>query len=166
MTRLLLSAAARAVLGGGPGPDRLRSNSSLATSPSTGAHSFRRLVATIPDAERGQPPDGLSFWNGFGGFTPDGHEYVIVIDSHLTCADRHCLRLPGRMCSPIPSSDVWSRTLGLGYSWAGQQSDESPDSVVQRSDFGSARRSDLFCVTRRPATSGRQHRCRSGLEQL
>ena len=82
------------------------------TAHSTGAtHSGQ--VATTAVAERSQPPDGLSFWNGFGGFTPDGREYVIVIDGISQRQTRRCLRLPGRMCSPIRSSDVWSRRLVL-----------------------------------------------------
>ena len=28
------------------------------------------------------PPEGLQFWNGYGGFASDGREYVIVIDGN------------------------------------------------------------------------------------
>ena len=51
-------------------------------------------------------PEGLRFWNGFGGFTGDGREYVIVIDG-TPPVDRPCRRPPGPMCWPIRDSDAW-----------------------------------------------------------
>jgi cellobiose phosphorylase len=59
----------------------------------------------------------LSFWNGFGGFTRDGREYVIAIDGD------------SQIAPPLPPSP-WTNVLanpqfgclvteaGLGYSWA------------------------------------------------
>ena len=79
---VLLAAAARVVLGGGHGTlaDQLRHRPEpIPLSPP--------LVVTAPSStqETGRPaappPEGLLFWNGHGGFTPDGREYVIVIDS-------------------------------------------------------------------------------------
>jgi hypothetical protein len=69
-------------------------------------------------AQHGQPPDGLSFWNGFGGFTPDGREYAIVIDG---------LSQAGPTLPPAPWTNVLANPgfgclvteAGLGYSWAG-----------------------------------------------
>ncbi len=60
----------------------------------------------------------MSFWNGFGGFTGDGREYVIVIDGTS-------------QVRPILPPAPWTNVLanpgfgclvtegGLGYSWAG-----------------------------------------------
>src|SRR6185295_6992463 len=65
-----------------------------------------------------QPPERLSFWNGFGGFTSDGREYVIAIDG-------------GSQIAPLLPPSPWTNVLanpqfgclateaGLGYSWAG-----------------------------------------------
>ena len=60
----------------------------------------------------------MSFWNGFGGFTRDGREYVIVIDgtSHR-----------GPTLPPAPWTNVLANPQfgclvtegGLGYTWAG-----------------------------------------------
>ena len=60
----------------------------------------------------------MSFWNGFGGFTPDGREYVIVIDGTSQLGPK----LP-----PSPWTNVLANPrfgclvteAGLGYSWAG-----------------------------------------------
>jgi len=64
------------------------------------------------------PAEELSFWNGFGGFTHDGREYVIVIDG----ASHRGPTLP-----PAPWTNVFANPqfgclvteAGLGYSWAG-----------------------------------------------
>src|SRR5206468_2904874 len=58
----------------------------------------------------------LVFWNGFGGFGPDGREYVIVVDCTTTPT------LP-----PAPWTNVIANQncgclvteAGLGYTWAG-----------------------------------------------
>ena len=140
--KVLLSAAARAVLGGGHGSLTDQIEQHAGPGPLGQRHSFRP-VATTPVAQHGQPPDGLSFWNGFGGFTPDGREYVIVIDG-IAPAQTHVA---------AGSLDECARQSGVrmsgdgGWSWlqlGGQQPNESPQPVVQRSDFGSARRSDLL----------------------
>jgi cellobiose phosphorylase len=60
----------------------------------------------------------LRFWNGFGGFTPDGREYVIVVDGTSRI---------GPTLPPAPWTNVLSNRqfgclvteAGLGCSWAG-----------------------------------------------
>ena len=115
--RVLLAAAARAVLGG--------RNSSLADQldrRAAAATVSRPTIARTPlvSAPAGQSatPEGLRFWNGFGGFTPDGREYVIVIDGTARGG-------PG--LPPAPWTNVLANPgfgclvteAGLGYSWAG-----------------------------------------------
>src|SRR4029453_16266285 len=60
------------------------------------------------------PPEGLLFWNGLGGFTPDGREYLIAIDAVPTLPPApwtNVLANPGFGCLVTEA--------GLGYSWAG-----------------------------------------------
>jgi cellobiose phosphorylase len=118
---VLLAAAARAVLGGGCGSlteqiEHIDSRADSRPEPSlsfTSAASATKTVATPA-----QPPEGLSFWNGFGGFTRDGREYKIVIDGSSQSG-------PG--LPPAPWTNVLSNPqfgclateAGLGYSWAG-----------------------------------------------
>jgi cellobiose phosphorylase len=60
----------------------------------------------------------LLFWNGFGGFTGDGREYVIVIDGTPS---------GGPALPPAPWTNVLANPgfgclvteAGLGYTWAG-----------------------------------------------
>ena len=64
------------------------------------------------------PPEGLLFWNGLGGFTPDGREYVILIDGTPP---------GGPALPPAPWANVLANPgfgclvteAGLGCSWAG-----------------------------------------------
>ena len=64
------------------------------------------------------PPEDLLFWNGLGGFTPDGREYVIVIDGTPP---------GGPALPPAPWANVLANPgfgclvteAGLGCSWAG-----------------------------------------------
>ena len=116
---LLLSAAARAVVGRGRGslagavePD----DSALAEAPELIVAS---PAAARPAARRTLPPNGsLRFWNGLGGFSQDGREYVIQIDRTSPAA----ATLP-----PAPWTNVLANPQfgclvtegGLGYTWAG-----------------------------------------------
>jgi cellobiose phosphorylase len=105
----LVAAAARAVLDGRPLGDQIdsRAEPNVKTSPS--------FAAENAGAETAQslPPGDLRFWNGIGGFGPDGREYVIVVDRGA---------LP-----PAPWTNVLANPqfgclvteAGLGYSWAG-----------------------------------------------
>jgi cellobiose phosphorylase len=114
--RVLLAASARAVLGGERGSlaNQLGSRvvSTAAVRPRITA---RPAVKHLEKAA--SPPDGLRFWNGHGGFTPDGKEYVIVVDNTAHAA---------RALPPAPWTNVLSNRrfgclvteAGLGYSWS------------------------------------------------
>src|SRR5215510_2194579 len=78
--KVLLAAVARAVLGGDRGSLSEQIDHGVA-SPSALPRLIPSAVAVELVAPPIQPPEELSFWNGFGGFTRDGREYVIVIDS-------------------------------------------------------------------------------------
>jgi cellobiose phosphorylase len=115
---VLLAAAARMVLGDGRGTlavQLLREMKPISLPPPLAA------TASSVNPETGPPlrkkddalPKELLFWNGLGGFTPDGREYVIMIDG---------LALP-----PAPWANVLANPgfgclvteAGLGCSWAG-----------------------------------------------
>ena len=96
--------------------------------------------------------EALLFDNGLGGFTADGREYVITLRAGerppapwSQRARQSRLRLPG---------DRGRRRLHLG----GQQPDESPHALEQRSGERSARRGRLPPRRRRPESSGRRRR--------
>jgi cellobiose phosphorylase len=116
--RVLLAAAARAVLGGGRGSladqvDRRPTAAKLAPPPVAATPN-----AAAPSGQSTTPPPDLRFWNGHGGFTPDGREYVVVIDGTA----RRGPALP-----PAPWTNVLANPgfgclvteAGLGYSWSG-----------------------------------------------
>jgi len=116
--RVLLAATARAVLGGRNGSlaDKLDRRAAAATvSRPTIA---RTPIVAAPAGQSATRAEGLKFWNGFGGFTPDGREYVIIIDGTARGG-------PG--LPPAPWTNVLANPgfgclvteAGLGYSWAG-----------------------------------------------
>ena len=114
---VLLAAAARAVLGGRRGS--LADQIDLDTEPPSELEALapERLIAK-PVVRRAVPPNGLLFWNGLGGFTQDGREYVIAVDRTSPVA----ATLP-----PAPWTNVLANPQfgclvtegGLGYTWAG-----------------------------------------------
>jgi cellobiose phosphorylase len=115
---VLLSAAARAVLGGGRASlaEQLDHRPAPAPLPPLllTSCSIPREAAVEPTRE----PEGLLFWNGFGGFTGDGREYVIMIDGTgpggpalPPAAWTNVLANPGFGCLVTEG--------GLGYTWAG-----------------------------------------------
>ena len=67
--------------------------------------------SALPDAPKPLPPRELIFRNGFGGFTRDGHEYVITLQ-------------PGKM-TPAPWVNVLANPTfgtivsesGSAYTW-------------------------------------------------
>jgi cellobiose phosphorylase len=63
-------------------------------------------------------PNGLNFWNGFGGFTADGHEYVIVIDGNSS-GGPHLPPAPWTNVLANPGFGCLVTEAGLGYTWAG-----------------------------------------------
>jgi cellobiose phosphorylase len=125
---VLLAAAARAVLGGGRGTlaDHLGRELEPGALPPPLAPTVKPSPpeagrpTTAPQAGRPTtaPPGRLLFWNGRGGFTPDGREYLIVIDGAAA---------GGPALPPAPWTNVLANPgfgclvteAGLGYSWAG-----------------------------------------------
>jgi cellobiose phosphorylase len=116
--RVLLAAAARAVLGGGHGSLADQVDRRPAAAPPARPPIARTPIAPEPPGPSATPPEGLRFWNGHGGFTPDGREYVIVIDGTAR---------GGSVLPPAPWTNVLANPgfgclvteAGLGYSWAG-----------------------------------------------
>jgi cellobiose phosphorylase len=115
---VLLAAAARAVLGGDRGSLAEQIDHRAAPQPDPPPQLINTAVATEPVPQPNRPPEELSFWNGFGGFTRDGREYVIVLDGTSPMRPN----LP-----PAPWANVLANPqfgclvteAGLGYSWAG-----------------------------------------------
>jgi len=115
---VLLAAAARVVLGGNRGSLTEQIDRYVVPQHTPAPLLTPATVAPKPVARPTRPPEELSFWNGFGGFTHDGREYVIVIDG----ASHREPTLP-----PAPWTNVLANPqfgclvteAGLGYSWAG-----------------------------------------------
>ena len=115
---VLLTAAARAVLGGGRRSlaDQLDCRPAATALPPP--LTITQPTAPEPVGNPAMPPEGLRFWNGCGGFASDGREYVILIDG--TAAG-------GPALPPAPWTNVLANPgfgclvteAGLGYSWAG-----------------------------------------------
>src|SRR5262249_36618191 len=61
-------------------------------------------------------PSDLLFWNGLGGFTPDGREYVVVIEGDPT---PHLPPAPWINVLANPAFGCLVGEAGLRYSWAG-----------------------------------------------
>jgi cellobiose phosphorylase len=117
--RLLIEAAARAVLRGDRGSltEQLRHEPEPPAMPPP-------LVATAsasspsPQPRADAPPEDLVFWNGLGGFTPDGREYVIIINGTAPCGTR----LPPAPWINVlanPGAGCLATEAGSGYTWAG-----------------------------------------------
>jgi cellobiose phosphorylase len=115
---VLLAAAARAVLGGDRGSLTEQIDRSADQEPALALPFTSAAIPTKIVAQPARPPKGLIFWNGFGGFTCDGREYVIVIDGTSQS---------GPALPPAPWTNVLANPqfgclateAGLGYSWAG-----------------------------------------------
>ena len=116
--RMLIEAAARAVLPGDRGllTEQLRNEPGPPALPPELAANPTPAPATPPRADA--PPEDLVFWNGLGGFTPDGHEYVIVIDGTAPGGPR----LPPAPWINVlanPVAGCLATETGPGYTWAG-----------------------------------------------
>ena len=113
---VLIKAAARAVLGGNRGSLKAQLGHRVDIRPAPPPQPRSPIAANAGGQVR--PPEELSFWNGFGGFTAGGREYVILVDCNLQ---------PGPRLPPSPWTNVLSNPqlgclvteAGLGYSWAG-----------------------------------------------
>jgi cellobiose phosphorylase len=115
---VLITAAARAVLGA----DRSSLAAHIECRPATPPFPPLLKTTTLPSTEaappRATPHEDLQFWNGFGGFTADGREYVIAVDGAPP---------GGPVLPPAPWTNVLANPgfgclvteAGLGYSWAG-----------------------------------------------
>ena len=111
----LIAAAARVVLGRGRGSlaDQLEIHPPESSTPPALAPTSK--IESTPPSAMTLPKD-LVFWNGFGGFRPDGREYVIVVDGK-----------PNPVLPPAPWTNVIANPnfgclvteAGLGYTWAG-----------------------------------------------
>ena len=115
---MLLAAAARAVVGRGRGSLIGPLDQDAGPLPDT-PQLIVSEAAARPSARHTVPPNGsLRFWNGLGGFSQDGREYVIRIDRTSPTA----ATLP-----PAPWTNVLANPQfgclvtegGLGYTWAG-----------------------------------------------
>jgi cellobiose phosphorylase len=117
--RILIEAAARAVLTSDRGSlaEQLHHEPRLLDMPAP-------LPATVPASApaaqplAGGPPEDLVFWNSFGGFTPDGREYVIVVDGNSPGGPR----LPPAPWINVlanPGAGCLATEAGSGYTWAG-----------------------------------------------
>ena len=115
---VLLTAAARAVLGGGRGSLADQLDHRPAAAPPLPPLLTSCSIATEAAAEPTKEPEGLLFWNGFGGFT---RRWSRV-------RDRHRRHSPGGPAlPPAPWTNVLANPgfgclvteAGLGYTWAG-----------------------------------------------
>jgi len=116
---VLITAAARTVLGADRGSlaEQIEHRPGAAALPPL----LKATASSTPTetaTARATPPEELQFWNGFGGFTPDGREYVIIVDDTAP---------GGAVFPPAPWTNVLANPgfgclvteAGLGYSWAG-----------------------------------------------
>ncbi len=118
-TRVLLLTAARAVLDAGEGDLETQLEGML--------EGPTRLPTLMPGGRTGKPeptpslerPTGLQFDNGVGGFSDDGREYVIYLESGAAGRDRGGWT-PAPWINVIanPSFGCLVSETGLGYSWA------------------------------------------------
>ncbi|HVK11767.1 MAG TPA: hypothetical protein VM597_23545 [Gemmataceae bacterium] len=116
--RMLIDAAARAVLPA----DRGLLTEQLRHEPEPPALPPELTADSAPPPaarERAEaPPENLAFWNGLGGFTPDGREYVIVVDGTAPGGPR----LPPAPWANVlanPGVGCLATEAGPGYTWAG-----------------------------------------------
>lgn len=112
-----IAAAARVVLSSKSGSlaIQLDRQSSVASSSSEMTASRASQVLAEPTAA---PDKDLLFWNGFGGFTADGREYVVAVDG----VNSQPPALPPAPWSNVianPSLGCLTTEAGLGYTWSG-----------------------------------------------
>jgi cellobiose phosphorylase len=113
----LLTAAARVNLGGNRGSLAHhfdRSPDPITLPPALAATAVP--TRSVPDRTSATVPEDLRFWNGVGGFTSDGREYVIGIDG-----TDHPVLPPAPWTNVLANPDFGCSVTeaGLGYSWAG-----------------------------------------------
>ena len=111
-----IAAAARVVLLGSGGElgDQLNR---LSPARSPLSPTFTTRLNEQPAAPLPKPAEDLQYWNGLGGFTADGHEYVVRVDA---------LKPQAPTLPPAPWTNVIANPhfgcltteAGLGYTWA------------------------------------------------
>ena len=138
-----ISAAARVVL--------LSNAGSLAAQldRQNGLHRFRqswrcRKRASRPKSPASSQVNDLLFWNGFGGFSPDGREYTITVEVWIRRDGLSYLRHPGATSLANENFGCLTTEAGFGYSWSGNSQIEQADALVERSGFRCARRSSVL----------------------
>ena len=116
------------------------------------------LAAPAPADRAGRPCRRSSWTNGLGGFTPDGREYVVVLDG-----DRET-PLPWSNVLANPEFGTMVSSVGLRVHVGRQQPREPADAVRERSrsPIRPARRSTCATRTRAPCGARRRARCRAG----
>jgi cellobiose phosphorylase len=114
----LLAAAARVDLGAGRGSLAEQLAAPPPADPLPAPLVTTKPVESEPAAPATPRTDDLLFWNGFGGFQPDGREYVIVVDGATTAAPA----LPPAPWTNVianPNVGCLVTEAGLGYTWTG-----------------------------------------------
>lgn len=117
--RTLIEAAARAVLRTDRGSLAEQLSVSIGQAPRPAAMAQTTRPRHARETAGPETPLGdLPFWNGFGGFTRDGREYVIIVDGNAPGGPQlppspwiNVLANPGFGCLATEA--------GSGYTWAG-----------------------------------------------
>ena len=112
-----IAAAARVVLSGNSGPlaSQIDRQYLVRTPPLLVPTSQASEAHTAPTDI---PAEDLLYWNGFGGFTADGREYVIVVDG----INSQVPALPPAPWTNVianPDFGCLTTEAGLGYTWSG-----------------------------------------------
>jgi cellobiose phosphorylase len=112
-----IAAAARVFLASNSGPlvQQIDRGSSVKTLPPRIAAARASEPFSVPTD---LPVEDLLYWNGFGGFTRDGREYAIRVDSLSSQAP---VLPPAPWTNVIANPDFGCLTTeaGLGYTWSG-----------------------------------------------
>lgn len=115
-----IAAAARIVLlgGGGSLADQLVPQSPIASPLSQMPSRQMSEELAEPASIAGVAVKDLLYWNEFGGFTPDGRDYVVVVDG---VNSRVPALPPAPWTNVIANPDFGCLTTeaGLGYTWSG-----------------------------------------------
>lgn len=116
--KTLIAAAARIVLRTGRGSlaEQLDSRPANEAASRPAPPAQRKAIPSSNDSA--SSAHDLLFWNGFGGFTPDGKEYVVEVDG----TGRHGPALPPATWTNVIANQNFgclATEAGLGYTWSG-----------------------------------------------
>jgi cyclic beta-1,2-glucan synthetase len=106
----LLQATARAVLHGNLGSLAEQINRARDLKPGTAPPARRALPAAVPEAPLARPK--MEFFNGLGGFTNDGREYLTILERG------ECTPAPWVNIIANPSFGFQVSTDGSGFTWS------------------------------------------------